>query len=147
MFCFVEKNTYTYKTCPIHSPLTPDQPPFKGGRYRQVLFPHSFGLPMESAPTHVVNIESAITGEPITSLAMPPTATIRDVKRHIQGDVSASIYRQKLLVPPQDVVQGDDATLASFPSPLTLKLVFDVFSWNCFSSYLCCLFLSRFNAF
>mmetsp|Transcript_122762 Transcript_122762/g.223109 ORF Transcript_122762/g.223109 Transcript_122762/m.223109 type:complete len:584 (-) Transcript_122762:75-1826(-) len=79
---------------------------------------------MEQQSDHVVNIEHALNGEHITSMTLPATATVWQVKQYIQGAVNASAYCLKLCVShgngdPVD----DDSSLADLANPLTLALL------------------------
>ncbi len=71
----------------------------------------------------VVNVVSALTGEAITTVQLPRTASIQHVKRHIQTEVATNMYCQQLLISPGSEVALNDAVLSSFPGTLTLTLV------------------------
>ncbi len=51
---------------------------------------HRCGGHAENTREHVVDIESALSGEHIVVITVPPTAAIQQVKERIQGNVGAS---------------------------------------------------------
>ena len=70
----------------------------------------------------VVTISGAFTGEHIATLHLESASTVKHVKLRLQPILGVDIFCQRLLLRATGEILHDDITLASFPSPLDLRL-------------------------